>query len=109
MVTGGTEGNTNPNDYYPASQTDFYQLATYSWISLANSSFPVEEHQMVMFEDKPTIIGGQYEMFQREVEIDGRHMRDHVQIYQEDTGRWDCCIPEMNHKRSKFAAVLVKM
>ena len=109
MVTGGTDRKIDPSDYYPASQTDFYQLATDSWVSLANSSFPVEEHQIVIVQDKPTIIGGQYQMFERKVEAGGIHMRDHVQIYLEEKGGWDCCVPAMNHRRAKFAAVLVKM
>ena len=109
LVTGGSDFHSAANDYYPASQTDFYQIELDSWISLANSSFPVEEHQMVMYEGKPTIIGGEYEIFLRDVEIDGRHMRDHVQIYQEENDHWFCCIPSMNFKRSKFSAVKVSL
>ena len=109
LVTGGTDFLTDPNDYYPASQTDFYQIELNSWISLANSSFPVEDHQMVIYEGKPTIIGGEYEMFLRDIEVEGRHMRDHAQIYDEEKDHWDCCVPEMNFKRSKFAAVKVSL
>ena len=111
MVTGGTEGRTDPNDYYPGSVTDFYQIETDSWISLANTSFPVENHQMILYDGKPTIIGGEYEIFLREIEIEGRHMRDHVQIFGGFLGndRWSCCVPSMNYKRSKFAAVVVTM
>ena len=107
LVTGGSDFHTDPNDYYLASQTDFYQIETNSWISLENTSFPVEEHQMVIYEGKPTIIGGEYETFLRDVEIDGRHMRDHVQIYQEEKDHWFCCLPKMNFKRSKFSALEV--
>ena len=81
MLTGGSDWLTDPNDYYPGSVADFYQLETDTWISLANSSFPQSWHQMVLYEDKPTIIGGEYEMFEREVEVDGYHKRDHVQVY----------------------------
>ena len=110
MVTGGTEGAIDPNDYYPASVTDFYQIEKDSWISLANTSFPVENHQMVIYDGKPTIIGGEYELFLRDLEIDGRHMRDHVQIFEGYTNdRWYCCIPQLYYKRSKFAAVVVSM
>ena len=109
LVTGGSDFLTDPNDYYPASQTDFYQIESNSWVSLKNTSFPVEEHQMVIFGGKPTIIGGEYEIFLRDIEVDGRHMRDHVQVYQEDTDRWHCCIPSMNYKRSKFAAIKVSL
>ena len=109
LVTGGSDILTDPNDYYPASQTDFYQIELNSWISLANSSFPVEDHQMVIYEGKPTIIGGEYEIFLHDIEIDGRHMRDHVQIYDEEKDHWDCCVPQMNFKRSKFAAVKVSL
>ena len=109
MLTGGTEGRTDPNDYYPGSVADFYQLETDTWVSLANSSFPGSWHQMVSYEDKPTIIGGEYELFEREVEIDGYHMREHVQVYNPDTDRWFCCVPSMSYKRSKFAAVKVRM
>ena len=80
-----------------------------SWITLANSSFPVYEHQMVLYENQPTIIGGEYETFLREIEIDGYHKREHVQIYEESKNRWSCCIPSMNYKRSKFVAVAVEM
>ena len=109
LVTGGSDFHSAANDYYPASQTDFYQIELDSWISLANSTYPVEEHQMVMYEGKPTIIGGEYEIFLRDVEVDGRHMRDHVQIYQEEEDRWFCCLPTMNYKRSKFSAVKVSL
>ena len=107
MLTGGSDWLTDPNDYYPGSVADFYQLETDTWISLANSSFPQSWHQMVLYEDKPTIIGGEYEMFEREVEVDGYHKRDHVQVYNPDTDRWFCCLPTMSYKRSKFAAVKV--
>ena len=109
LVTGGKDFHTDPSDYYPASQTDFYQIESNSWISLENTSFPVEEHQMVIYEGKPTIIGGEYELFLRDVEIDGRHMRDHVQIYQEESDHWFCCVPKLNYKRSKFSAVKVPL
>ena len=109
LVTGGTDFHSDPNDYYPGSQVDFYQIEMDSWITLANSSFPVYEHQMVMYENQPTIIGGEYETFLREIEVDGYHKRDHVQIYEESENRWFCCIPSMNYKRSKFVAVSVEM
>ena len=54
------------------------------------------------------IIGGEYELFQIEVEANGIHMRDHVQIYENDNS-WFCCTPSMNYKRSKFAAVNVML
>ena len=108
--------HTDPNDYYPGTVADswiiipwadFYQLDTDTWIGLANSSFPGSWHQMVLYKDKPTIIGGEYELFEREVEADGYHKRDHVQVYNPDTDRWFCCVPSMSYKRSKFAAVKV--
>ena len=34
-------GRTDPNDYYPGQQTDFYQLVDDTWVNLANTSFPV--------------------------------------------------------------------
>jgi len=108
MVTGGTEGRTDPNDYYPGQQTDFYQLVDDTWVNLANTSFPVMEHVLVTQSGKPMIIGGEYELFQIEVEIDGIHKRDHVQIYENDNS-WFCCVPSMNYKRSKFAAVNVML
>ena len=109
LVTGGTEFRTDPNDYYPGSQVDFYQLEMDSWITLANSSFPVYDHQMVLYGNQPTIIGGEYETFLIEIEADWIHKRDHVQIYEEFENHWFCCIPSMNYKRSKFVAVAVEM
>ena len=110
MITGGTDFHIDPNDYYPGTVADFYQIETDTWIHLPNTSFPVENHQMVIYEGKPTIIGGEYETFLRDVEIDGFHKRDHVQIF-EGSGRnpWSCCVPSMNHKRSKFAAVAIEL
>ena len=79
--------HSDPNDYYPGSQVDFYQIKMDSWITLANSSFPVYDQQMVMYENQPTIIGGEYETFLREIEVDWYHKRDHVQIYEESENR----------------------
>ena len=49
LVTGGSDFRTDPNDYYPGSQVDFYQIEMDSWITLANSSFPVYDHQLVLY------------------------------------------------------------
>ena len=107
LVTGGTEGRIDPNDIYPASIADFYQIENDSWASIANTSLAVQDHQMVLYDGmKPAIIGGEYELYLPE-EMDRIHMRNNVQTYQESNDRWFCCVPQMNYKRSKFTAVLV--
>ena len=81
------------------------------WILHADSSpqTTYSSYSFLILDGKPTIIGGEYEIFLRDVEVDGRHMRDHVQIYQEEEDRWFCCLPSMNYKRSKFSAVKVSL
>ena len=106
LVTGGTEGEIDPNDVYPATSTDFYHIETDTWISLANVSHPVEGHQMVMLEGPhggPSIIGGRYELFlETGPEI---HMRNEIQTYLDLDDKWFCCVPQLYYKRSRFTAV----
>ena len=99
LVTGGTDYIADPDDSYPGRQTDFYELETDSWISLADTWYPVQDHQMVLYENKPSIIGGEYD-YQKRAE---------VQVYYEFSNKWYCCIPSLNYKRSKFVAVSVEM
>ena len=81
LVTGGTEGRIDPSDVYPAKTADFYQIENDSWISISNTSLPVQEHQMVLYDGKtPAIVGGEYGLYLPE-EVHRIHMRANLQIY----------------------------
>ena len=126
MVTGGLQRIGDDHVSIPAhtsNKTLFYQIETDSWITLADTRYPVYNHQMVLFGNDfayPTrIIGGEYTTFSQcdnanlvDCHIE-YHKRDNVQPYVEyyipGKDSWGWYSWYMNYKRSKFAAVSVKM
>ena len=55
----------------------------------------------------PVIIGGEYEAVDLDWGSSKYHMRNYVQTW---TGsKWFCCLPQMDYKRSKLAAVNVPL
>ena len=114
LVTGGTDNQIDPDDICPGcpeTSTNFYNIEADSWTTLANASYPVQYHQMVLYEDRPTIIGGEYELFALyDIEPEVTHHRAEIQSYYESGDYWVSGLGlSMNHKRSKFVAVSVEM
>ena len=97
LVTGGQDFE----DDNARTSADFYKIETGSWISLSDFRLPVEHHQMVEFEGKPAIVGGEYENF---------HKRAVVQMYDPVLNMWNVVpVLSMNFKRSRFSAINTKL
>ena len=110
LVTGGKDFYDD-NDNVRTS-ADFYQIETGTWISLPDFILPVRHHQMVEFEGKPAIIGGEYDIY-TDNSISSNYMEYHkrstVQMYDPVSNMWNIVpLLEMNLRRSRFSAINTK-